>query len=146
MTWKGDMDECNGDDSVWNMSAYLFIYVEVFKGQAVLGQRGMALNRKRSNLEEEIEGGKSLEQVAQKSCKCSIPGSIQARLARALVWWKMSLPTSGGLKLLDLYGPFLSNPNHSIRQFYCMRWLSTKLLIQICSFLLSSLQSTQMCR
>lgn len=35
MTWNGDMDEFNGDGSVWNMSAYLFIYV-VFKGQSVI--------------------------------------------------------------------------------------------------------------
>lgn len=82
------------------------------KGQIVIGQRRMVLNGKRSGLEEEIEGGKSREQVAQISCECSIPGCFQARLDGALVYWKMSLPVAGELKLLDLYG--LSFPIQTI--------------------------------
>lgn len=51
----------------------------------MIEQRGMTLNGKRSGLEEEIESGKSLEQVAHISCKCSIPGNVQAMLDGALV-------------------------------------------------------------
>jgi len=62
------------------------------------------------------EGGEALAQVAQRSCGCPLPGSVQGQ-----VRWgfehprlvKVSLPMAGGLELGGLY-KVPSNPNHSM--------------------------------
>lgn len=44
---------------------------------------------------------------------CLIPGGVQARLDGALgsqIKWVANLPTTGGMKLDDLYGPFQARP------------------------------------
>jgi len=53
-----------------------------------------------------------VEQVAQSSCGCPLPGSVQCLdgALSSLVWWKVSLPMAGGLELGDLYGPFQPKP------------------------------------
>lgn len=44
---------------------------------------------------------------------CFFPGGVQARLDGALgsqIKWVANLPTTGGMKLDDLYGPFQARP------------------------------------
>jgi len=50
-------------------------------------------------------GGEALAQVAQRSCGCPLPGSVEGQVGWSSEqpgWWKMSLPMAGGLELGDL--------------------------------------------
>ena len=56
-----------------------------------------------------MEGGGTLEQVAQGGCGCPIPGSIQGQ-AGCGSGQLVTLHTAGGLKLDDHCGPFQPRP------------------------------------
>lgn len=65
-----------------------------------------------------LRGGKALQKVAQRSCRCPIPGNIQGH-----VWWEVSLPMGGTQTLLPL-NPSKTPPMHKIAKGYGLTWVT----------------------
>jgi len=94
---------------------------------------GFKLKEGGFRLDKEIlysEGGKALAQVAQRSCGCPLPGSVQGQVGQGVEHpgLVVGVPACGrGLELDDLQGPFQPKP------FYDMTYYYLSVLLNVCN-------------